>query len=411
MYNYVKSLVKENRFSSRWKEVNLNNMSLKDIFLKYDLVYLILNNIFLGKEIAFDLANLKSLYINSTKTIAEFLVANGNNTLTALSTIPTLNPSYVRYNDVFRAGYKVKPVGNKISVSSSISHNKKEHLLLTKDKISYSDFYQHCLVNVNGYFHITDFSTEGIYVNDANKTLIHSNRNEMGILNFKDVGKLQIKRITNSMIKRQLNSIPLSNKVYIKLPQAIGNRIPILVLGGYMNVMDPNLFHIVNEDTICLNFMNYNFIDRYFESKEVIDLSSLPIEKYDRNPNQLDLDNFYSDSVIKAYLTLSQSFIVLVETNNFFIDKVSVENTKMPGILMTQQKPIYPLIGGNGQLLNYWYQYEDRKYSLTVTEDRKDNLVCHTTDVNQLISISNDRETQRRKIESRPYFLLMGKDL
>ena len=100
----------------------------------------------------------------------------------------------------------------------------------------------------------------------------------MSLYSFREIGKLKHIRITEEMISRQLDEIPLSNKIYIKLPEKIGTKLPILILGGYMHIFDSNIFYMVDEQTLCINFMNYRWLERYYESLKYIDLSSLPID-------------------------------------------------------------------------------------------------------------------------------------
>ena len=49
------------------------------------------------------------------------------------------------------------------------------------------------------------------------------------------------------------------------------------------------------------------------DAKKYIDLSSLPLSKTIRNIDQISISEFYSDENILAYLTLSQSFFILID--------------------------------------------------------------------------------------------------
>ncbi len=168
---------------------------------------------------------------------------------------------------------------------------------------------------------------------------------------------------------------------------------------------------MVDEQTLCINFMNYRWLDRYYESVNHFDLSSLPIDKYQRNESQLDLTNFFSDEVIRAYLTLTQSFITLLDANEVFVEHVGIDNTPMPGMIITTLKPNLPLIGGYGRLLDYWYTYEDRQYSLTCADDSIDSHVFNTTNWYNLSSVADSRITTQRSTKGPAYFLRMGVDI
>ena len=88
----------------------------------------------------------------------------------------------------------------------------------------------------------------------------------------------------------------------------------------------------------------------------MMDLSSLALESNYNNPSQISVEEIYSDEVIKRYLELSQSFLIVVDNNEFFCDYKLTESGKLPGIFYSYDKtiPVYPFtirIGFNRKLL------------------------------------------------------------
>lgn len=411
MYTYVTAFVKAKKAGSRWTEVNIRDMQLVDIFTKYDKIYSVLSNTFLPDRVGFDLETIKSTNYHSTLTFAQFLMWLENKTLPHMNKIPKINTRLVKYADAFHAGYKIKAVHKTASPDSDLPRSEKQYLFLTKDKVDYELFYKSCLVTINGYVHLTDYDTNGVYVVDGNHSAVLANQNQMGLYSFREIGSLEHIQIKPEMISRQLPDIPLHNKIYIKLPEKIGTKLPILVLGGYMHIYDSDMFYMVDEQTLCINFMNYRWLDRYYESLKWIDLSSLPIDKYQRNDMQLDLENFYSDEVIKAYLTLSQSFVTLLDSQDVFVERVAVDPTHMPGMSVTTLKPQLPMVGGYGRLIDYWYTYEDRQYSLTSVDDLIDTRVYNTTNWPIIPSVADSRIPTDRVRKGPVSLLRIGVDI
>lgn len=411
MYTYVTAYAKEKKAGSRWKEVDIKNLQLQEIFDTYRKIYCVLQNTFFQDPIGFDLESIKDTHYHSTFTLNQFLIWLENTALPHMNKIPSLDTRILKYADAFHAGYKIEAIHQTASLASPLPRSEKTYLRLTKDEVDYKEFYEHCLVSINGYLHLTDYDINGVYVVDGNKSAVYANHNQMGIYSFLEVGKLQHIRITEDMISRQLENIPLKNKIYIKLPEKIGTKLPILVLGGYMHIFDSNMFYMVDEETLCINFSNYRWLDRYYESLKYLDFSSLPIDHYARNESQLDLVNFFSDDVIKSYLTMTQSFITLLDAEDVFAEHVAVDNTPMPGMLITTLKPNLPLIGGHGHFLDYWYTYEDRQYSLTCTDDLIDTRVYDTTEWKNLPSVSDGRIPTQRTKKGPSHFLRVGVDI
>lgn len=411
MYSYIKAFGKEIKAGSRWKEVDIKNITLKDIFAKYKEIYSVLSNSFFSTNIGFDLSNIRHDYYVSNLTFNQFLMLNENKALVHMSGIPSINTKTIKYADAFHAEYSVVPIHKTASISSDLPNSEKHYLHLSRDDTDYELFYKSCMVTINGYFHLTDYDTTGIYIVDGNKSGRLNNNNNVGLYSFRELGTLEFIPITESMISRQLTDIPLNNKTYIKLNQDISNKIPILVIGGYMHIFDENTFHLVNEKTISIDFLNYPFFDRYYESKKYIDLSPLPLQKYDRNSSQLEINELVSDIDIKALLTLPQSFIALLTADDIFSQRAAIDNTNMYGMMVSHIKPNLPLVTGYGRMADYWYTHEDGQYSINCVNDHVDMNLFNTTNSERLISITDSRNPEERIRKSKSYFLMIGKDI
>ena len=410
MYQLISAIAKPFQGNKRWINVEIGSMSLHHLFLTYSKINAILSNPFLTSSVSFDLNSIRSTQSGMTNTFNQFLTTNGSTTLVTTNVLPIINTRYAKYADAFRAGYKIDPVNSVASIDAILPLSDKKWLRLTRPNTDYNLFYKSCLVTVNGFFHATDASVQGVYVQDGMTSAILANQNQLGIYSFRELGELTYVPITPTMIYKQNDREFFKDRCYVDLGVSNLDKTIMLVLGGYLHVLDSKTFYRVSETSFAIDFNNLPFLDRYYESKEFIDLSSLPLEKTNRNLNQVSIENFFSDENILAYLTLSQTFFVILDNPDIFINKIFVHETKMPGMYITYGVPKYPMVVGAGKHSDYWYTYEDGQYSLTCADGCYHNRIFDTVDVASETSGSANRNPMKAVTYSQAYLLEVGID-
>src|ERR1019366_6127390 len=176
---------------------------IDQLFTMYSKIIVVLSNTFLTTTVAVELEAVTPYISGLTITLTQFLIENGNKTLPTLATVPVLNPKYAHYADAFHAGYSVTPIKLGTASTSQLPMSEKTSLQLTRPNTDYNLFYNSCLVNINGFYHLTDMDTNGIYVIDGMKSRNISNHNQIGIYSFNDIGAIQLVPITPAMIYKQ----------------------------------------------------------------------------------------------------------------------------------------------------------------------------------------------------------------
>lgn len=417
MYSLVSAIAKSFQTQGRWVSVDITDLTFAQLFSDYTAVIATLTNPFVTGQVGLRLSAIQAQVGDSGQTFSEFLTANGNLTLPTFAPIPTINPKYVRYMDVFRAGYDVTPVGPTQAPDAQIPEGDKTWLFLTKtDPVTdYTLFYKTCLVSVNGFIHRLDASTQGVWVMDGNKSSMLSGRAEMGILDFQDVSQFEILPITPAMIYKQASGQLYQNQVRINTGVDLSTKTPMLVLGGYLHMLDSKTFRRIGQTQLLIDFNNLPFIERYHESRECIDYSSMPFQTTTRNDAQISVPDFLSDANILAYLQLSQSFLVMLDNLDVYRDSIYVEKSGMVGKLVAHgsadNPPDKPLVNGIGKLADYWYVYEDQQYSLNVVDNFWQRRKYKTVPLLQQNGVDDGRQPQDPVRHSRAYFLVIGTDL
>ena len=408
MYQYVSSMARLIGSTRDWVTTDISNLPLSTLFILYSKIIVVLSNPYLNGNVAVDLSDITPSLDGMTVTLNEFLLSNGNNTLPALSTIPSLTNVYARYVDGFKAKYKIVPVNPLTSITAQQPPSEKQWLYLTKENVNYSLFYKSCLVSVNGFFHLIDTDGSGIYVVNGMKSNRLKNMNQLGIYSFADIGSIMYLPITSSMLYKQNPSQSYADDVYVNLKQDISTKTVMLVLGGYLHILDKNTFTYINNTTVRININNLPLLDRFYESRKIIDLSSLPLTSVKRNSDQVSLSEFYSDANIEAYLTLSQSFFVILDNDSIFRNTIPVHKTNIPTMYVAYSDPQYPLINKLGKNINYWSTEEDGQYSITCTDTLTNNYIYDTIDVDKENSVDASRIPSNATSISDLYFLEIG---
>jgi hypothetical protein len=325
------------------------------------------------------------------------------------TSIPTLQTSYARYQDGFKAGYTIQPIGTTQALSYGATTANKPDLLLTRSDTNYSTFYQSCLVTVNGFVHQTDTDGEtGVWVTNGMKSCIQSKKNKLGIISFQDLGQLTFIPITADMIYKQNTNQNLCNHAYINAGQDLTGSTVMVVIGGYLHVLDNKTFRLVGTESLMIDFNNYPLLERYYESKDYIDLSSLALTAYPTNPDAIAVSDITADAAIKALLTLSQSFIVLLNNTNISAELVQVQAGTCPGLYVSYEKPIWPLVTGYGKMNEFWSVWEDRQWALKVEDNLKPNYLFNTVVAREQTTVTNQRVPMKPTIVSPGYFLQIG---
>jgi hypothetical protein len=412
MYSLVSAIAKSFSSLGRWESVDISQMTFAQLFASYTRVTAVLTNPFIDGPVALDLASILGQVGDTNTTVTAFLTANANNALPTFTPVPVLKHKHVQYRDAFRAGYSVQPVGPYQAPDAQLPAKDKTYLHITNPNVAdFREFYKYCLVSVNGYLHRTDADQNGAWVIDGTKSLWKSNRNQIGFLNFQGVSTLNFVPITPQMVYKQSSSQALANQMRIDVGQDLSNKGLMLVLGGYLHFLDERTFRRIGDQQILIDFNNLPLFERYHESREVLDYSGLPFQTTTRNPSQIAVADFLSDANLTAYVTMSQSFLVIMDNPEVYRDSAFVQTVAGPGMLVAHQFPDKPLMNGIGKLADYWSVFEDQQWSVRVVDNNWNRRVYGTMQKSYWTNIADSRLTQDPVRYSRAQFMVIGTDL
>jgi hypothetical protein len=410
MYTYVSATVLGRSPGAQWVEKDLQQMPLYVIFNSYFGVYLTLTIPAQTDPLYVNLELLRPELSAVPDTLAVWLNAIGNRTLPTVEEIPSSQVAYATFSDAFKAAYKVDTPRPGDNVPIYFPPTDTTTALMTRPRYD-TDLRlidQYCLVSINGYFHRTASDQGSTYIYDGLTTMRKTRDNHVGILSFKDVGALTKIRLTPEQIYKQAAGSDLKTRTYFHIPQDITGKAVFLVLGGYLVFPEAGIFWPTGPKTFALNFGMLPLVERYLESRHHLDLSSLNLTVNPQMPDLVNISELFSDEVLTAYLTLSQSFLVIVDAPSLFTQRLYLRRGAAPTMFVAFEEPRYPLILNNGQVAEYWSVKEDGQWSITVRDSFLRYRPYMTTTGEDVVNITEQTLPARQYYRSRGYFLEIG---
>lgn len=368
MYQYRYALGKALPDSMQWTSFDLDAYPLNQVLLHYRQVYVGVFNPYTQKEEYFVLDQLATQLTPISMTFSEWLTQIGNQSLPTQTGKVKPKRSTVKRKDLVKAGWKMTPVTKLGAKDAPETNQDRDWLFLEKPGVEPLDCFRNAMVSVNGYYHRLDGSAQGVWVADGMKTIKHAKANHLSLLSFKEVGSIQYLDFTEDMIYNPAPEGKLYDRCFVQLPEgSLNNKTIILSLGGYLHIQDWLTFRHVGESLIEIDFKNLPLLKRIHESMDKIDLSSLPLtDGY--TLDHLSLEDMTSDAFIKAYLKLPQSFIVVLDAPEVFVERHNVMALPSPGAYISFIEPKWPMVYGHGKAGEFWDVYDHGEWALRLPE-------------------------------------------
>lgn len=397
-----------------WKSVTaaeIKGLPLNVIANLFRKLYLTITAPIFAEPLHIDYDIFRFQNINNAQTLEVFLNELSNDTLLTIDEIPQYETKTIRYEDAFRAGYKVQLSAPSSHTSSIVAPSEKTELIINRRSTDMGKFYDYCMVTVNGYFHRTDTDNDKVYVLDGGKSLLRSRNNNMGFLSFENIGKIKQYPITEDMVYKLDDQDYFKQRSYFDLSDIdTENKTVFIVIGGYLYTPFSDVLKQFGDSTWRIDFNSVPLLERYFDSIRYLDMSYLSLSEYINNPEQINVPEFYSDEHFTKYLTGPQSFIVTINNQYMYEAKHFVRHSNLPGMFTVYEEPIYPLFTSNGKVSEYWKSYEDGHWSLTVNDAWYFHRQAATMKSSDLVTMSPTNAPYKPFYNSKGYLLELGAD-
>lgn len=410
MYTLVSAIGKEKSDPRKWKQIDISNITLNDLFINFKTVLALLTDPYMDEPEVFDIEAIRVTHSGVNLTFNQFLIENDDSTLPTRAGSLDIKSVTAKYADAYRAGYSVNLISQTGVLDSQEPKEDKTWLILQKEGLDYDLFTKHCLTMVNGFFHLCEANSDGAFIKEGAVSNRICGQSTVGIVSFKGISELKQIPITLDMIKPQADN-PLHFRAVIDVGEDVTNKTVLLVVGGYLVLPGTGVFSLESESRLLIDFNNYSIPNRFFESNNYLDYSSFVLDTPSTNSEQYILDELYGDEFIKSLLTMPQSFIVILDNPDVYFEQEHVRVSPMPGIYTSYVKPEYPLFVGQGMAANYWYTHQKPYWSINTIDGLRHRRQYNTTDTRSLVSLDESRDPGDPVNWSRAYYLKISSDV
>lgn len=374
MYTYQSAVLRKLGKNERFESVDISSVLMNDLKDEYRDGYIALTNPQLSGTRYVSLQSIKTTQLYMTNiAFTEWLGQLGAAFLPELSTDPTLVEKTTAYANLYQTGYRVSLVHPNDNPNIPADESQKTDLLIRKTGMVHADFYNHALVTVGGFFHLTDLAAWGVKVKDGGRLReVGGSSNALGILSFKNVCPIHQLPITALMLSHNALAAPYKDEVIINLGVDASGKGVMVVMDGYLHFND-NTFTVINYNPLIIriNTPRIPLLQRFYETRKFLPMDHLNLTSIEESPGLVAVPEFFNDANIAATLTTMRSFVVLTDEPQIFFRKHQMNDSQLPGTFETNIFPRWPIRTAYGRMPETWLRVtpgwglDDRKYILS----------------------------------------------
>lgn len=374
MYVFKSSFLKAKKTNIGYQNIDVSNIPMRELSENYLDGYIVLTHTQLRGTFYLTIEALRSskLPITISQTFNQWLTHNHDKQLPTINTKPEYIQGVVKYGDAFQSEFRVDQVARYMPITANVSKADKVDLLLRKGIPDPNALYKRMLVTVNGFLHRGFTHEDGVAIAGGGTTFNNTGVNTVGILSFYDVCDLKQYKITENMITPSSSTSPLYHEVLINLGIPLINRSVLMSLGGHL-ITDNAVVDIVNAEVgiVIVRLKKLDIVKMIMNSVSILNLDSLGVFQETKNItyNKVKPADLTSDIIIKKYLQLEQSFVIVAECDSIHTEFSEVGVTGLPGLYEVPKEPRYPMIDSQGVLCEYIKSNTSDVWAIRLTDD------------------------------------------
>lgn len=393
MYKLVTAVLKEKNSSKPWSEVDISLTTVSDFFSKYISGYIVLTNDQLAGEHIVDYRTfITGAYPTPIANINfnQWLSLIGNRVLPTIKE-PNFTTGEVYFSNALKAGWTITKAH---PISPNVENYAAADLtdgLLTKAGVSIVNYPDSFLVTVNGLLHRSYAYENSIKVKDLTKTFYKSNKCDVGLFSFTEVGSVKQVAITLDNLVSVNDTDNYKREFCVNTGMDLTNKTVWASIGGYL-VRDHDFVNVNNFESglVYVNLSNADLVKRLAHQCTLMDVDDLGVMMEEFSPTSFNLNEFNTRLVMQRYLTMSQSFIIVIDTQNIEEEKVYIRPTGVVGVYTHHERISLPIFNQHGLIQEYQPTKIDEGMGILTPPDLMKYNVLNTTPAKASAFFDND---------------------
>ena len=388
MYKLVSTFLKPKGISNTYQNIDISLMTvgfIQDNFLDG---YIELSNVNLDDNVFLTIQDFRQINLpyRLDQTFEYWLSFIGNKTiLNVTETRPNYVSAIVKARNAMQSDFKIKYVDRRYDPDKPMAIGAQNDLYLSKPYVDKHILQRRMLTTVNGYLHPTVPYQDGVAVVGGGSLVKTIGDINVGILSFASVGDLTMKAITNENLFSYKGGIPLSEKCIVSLDTSLIGKSVIVVIAGYP-IIGSDIVSIASDEQGILNIntRRFDIVTHLNRQLGKINLESLGIlnngDIHSLRP--MSKQAILSDLITRKYLTLPQSFVIIVDTPELTIERIPVVSSGIRDVHINLSEPNLPIIDSYGRIVEYWVSPENNVYSIITANDYYKTFNYETVETN-----------------------------
>jgi len=390
--------VAKNQTSNLWEQIDISNISLRDLFANYRPIEVPLLDIF-SNEKTLLLHSYETELKYSTLTLSKWLVSIANLALITTDGFPTYKEVTVPYVPLAYHKGTLTLAKEGYHPTQKVPYDDLNDLVVDFAELDNKTMQDACLFSVNGFFLTTKYHTYGVRINRAGDMIRKSKEGIGGFLLFNNVGSIKQVPITKDMVYKVDDTKSYFERLIINTKESLRNKTVGIVIGGYLHLLD-DVVNVMGDNSITVSLRNFNLVERIKQSRGYLDL---PFEGIDDISGGIPTSNLYSDQAVLDYMTMDYSFIVIIDNAEVYTERGAVSSAAMAGTyIIPDSINLGFLTDQIGRGIDYWPKWECGQWALKTTADMLETMLEETTSWKALTKLTDAAVPYKPEIPVRP---------
>lgn len=362
------------RTTRDWLKVDISAMKVTDVFANYREIEVGLFDAF-NKPCTINLYQYEFELRNYQQTLGVWLNSLGKRGLITTAGLPTLTFKEVNYLPLtyYEGMFQLAKRG--WHPSHQVPMEDYDDVVVAYNSITSKYLHSNVLFTVNGMFMPATYHDYGVRIFNAGDIIRKTGKVELGMLNFEQVGTVEVVPITSDMVFKVDGKKDYYTELLIKSPKSLAGKTVGIVIGGYLHLLD-GLIKPNSDTTAIITMKDISVVERVIATKDILDLDFMGLDNLDVNASVaavLDATN------ILKYLTCPYSFLVLVNNVNLSKRWDPVDpNVGMGNYLIDDSASLGLLVDETGKAIDYWPKWECGKWALCTEHSHRNTHSFHT---------------------------------